>query len=213
MNKLNPSQNELNDSCYDELLKMARCNKKSMNSNSKSRMTLLFNKGIQRAVSSSLFSQKVFIGGASANLSDADLKAAFSKFGNFKIEKKKATDVSNFFYLIYESNLSVKNLLSSCAKNSVGEYFTLLGSQTVQIIPWEINNSHFVPTNNNTLLDNKKVIFVGGLHGKMTARFLADIFSGFGQIVMVTVDVDKYKYPIGSGRVAFADNEGKYSRN
>ncbi|CAD5123681.1 DgyrCDS12005 [Dimorphilus gyrociliatus] len=202
------SHEELVDSYSDELVKMARCNKRSVNSNPEPRIKLHFKRTIPRSVSSNLFSQKVFIGGAPPHMTDLDINEAFSKYGNFKVEKKKATDVNNFFYLIYESSACVKNLLNSCAKNTVGEYFTSLGSQTVQVIPWEINNSHFVPTNNQTLLDNKKVIFVGGLHGKMTAKFLADIFSGFGQIVMVTIDVDKFKYPIGSGRVAFADNDG-----
>ena len=45
-------------------------------------------------------------------------------------------------------------------------------------------------------LDSKKTIFVGNLHGTMTARYLwrlmEDLFSG---AVYAGVDIDKYKYP------------------
>ena len=78
-------------------------------------------------------------------------------------------------------------------------------------------------------LDSKKTIFVGNLHGTMTARYLwrlmEDLFSG---AVYAGVDIDKYKYPfveflfsfrffstkffcfrIGSGRVTF-DNSSSF---
>src|ERR1700721_2178585 len=45
-------------------------------------------------------------------------------------------------------------------------------------------------------LDSKKTIFVGNLHGTMTARYLwrlmEDLFNG---AVYAGVDIDKYKYP------------------
>lgn len=193
---------------YEELTFMARKNRRISSSNSKNRTTLLFNKNLSSVNLAGMFSQKVFVGGAPAGVSDSDVYGAFSKFGNFTIEKKKANEKSSFFYIIYDSSQCVKSLLTSCVINNVGEFYTRIANHIVQVIPWEINNSHYVPASNMTLLDNKKVVFIGGLHGKMTAKFIAEVFSYFGPIVMVTIDVDKYKYPIGSGRVAFSDNQG-----
>ncbi|CAD5119329.1 unnamed protein product [Dimorphilus gyrociliatus] len=194
---------------YDELTQLARKNRRMSNSHLKKRTTLLFNKNLSTVNISGMFSQKVFVGGAPPGISDTEILNAFGKYGNFTIEKKKANEKSSFFYVIYESNQCVKGLLTTCVINSVGEFYTRIGTHIVQVIPWEINNSHYVPATNMTLLDNKKVVFIGGLHGKMTAKFIAEVFSYFGPIVMVTIDVDKYKYPIGSGRVAFSDSQGK----
>jgi cytoplasmic polyadenylation element-binding protein len=45
-------------------------------------------------------------------------------------------------------------------------------------------------------LDSKKTIFVGNLHGTMTARYLWRLMEDlFGGAVYAGVDIDKYKYP------------------
>ena len=50
--------------------------------------------------------------------------------------------------------------------------------------------------------------FVGALHGQMTAMMLKIIFEEkFGKVLSVYLDTDKHKYPIGSGRVVFADQK------
>ncbi|VDP99650.1 unnamed protein product [Trichobilharzia regenti] len=49
-----------------------------------------------------------------------------------------------------------------------------------------------------------QTVFVGALHGIMTARVLFTIFNDlFGNVVRAVIDTDKYNYPIGSGRVVF----------
>ena len=46
-------------------------------------------------------------------------------------------------------------------------------------------------------LDSNKTIFVGALHGMMTAESLANIMNDlFGNVVYAGIDTDKYKYPI-----------------
>ena len=53
-------------------------------------------------------------------------------------------------------------------------------------------------------LDPQKTVFVGALHGMLTAEGLCNIFNDlFSGVVYAGVDTDKYKYPIGSGRVTF----------
>ncbi|KAI3386047.1 hypothetical protein SNEBB_001851 [Seison nebaliae] len=52
--------------------------------------------------------------------------------------------------------------------------------------------------------DTRLTIFVGALHGTITAKDLFQIMDNvFGEVSFVTIDVDKYKYPIGSARVTF----------
>ena len=47
-------------------------------------------------------------------------------------------------------------------------------------------------------LDPKKTVFVGALHGMITAQVLFSIMTElYGNVVFVGIDTDKYKYPIG----------------
>jgi len=53
-------------------------------------------------------------------------------------------------------------------------------------------------------LDNQKTVFVGALHGMLTAEGLAHVMNDlFGGVAYVGIDTDKFKYPIGSARVTF----------
>ena len=64
----------------------------------------------------------------------------------------------------------------------------------------------------NPQLDPQKTIFVGALHGMLTAQGLANIFDDlFGGVVYAGVDTDKFKYPLGSGRVTF-NNSRSYMK-
>ena len=41
-------------------------------------------------------------------------------------------------------------------------------------------------------------VFVGGLHGMLTATGLSNVMNDlFGNVVYVEIDTDKYKYPLG----------------
>ena len=75
------------------------------------------------------------------------------------------------------------------------------------MIPWAISDSNFVRSP-SPRLDPAKTVFVGALHGMLTAEALAiimnDLFSG---VLYAGIDTDKYKYPIGSGRVTFNNHK------
>ena len=79
-------------------------------------------------------------------------------------------------------------------------------NKEVQVIPWVIGDSTYVrcPTSR---MDANKTVFVGALHGMLSAECLANIFQDlFKGVVYAGIDTDKYKYPIGSGRVVFNNN-------
>ena len=58
------------------------------------------------------------------------------------------------------------------------------------------------------LQDASKTVFVGALHGMLSAECLAHIFQDlFKGVVYAGIDTDKYKYPIGSGRVVFNNTQ------
>lgn len=84
-------------------------------------------------------------------------------------------------------------------------------NKDVQVIPWIMSDSNFVKCP-FLRLDPQKTVFVGALHGMLTAEGLCNIFNDlFGGVVYAGVDTDKYKYPIGSGRVTF-NNDRSYMK-
>lgn len=67
----------------------------------------------------------------------------------------------------------------------------------VQVIPWVLADSNHVRSPSQRL-DAQKTIFVGALHGMITAEALASIMNDlFGNVVYAGIDTDKHKYPIG----------------
>ena len=75
--------------------------------------------------------------------------------------------------------------------------------QEVQIIPWVLSDSNYARCQSQRL-DPQKTVFVGALHGMMTAEALAVVFNDlFSGVIYAGLDTDKHKYPIGSGRVTF----------
>ena len=67
----------------------------------------------------------------------------------------------------------------------------------VQVIPWVLNDSNYVRQTSQRL-DPTKTVFVGALHGMMTAEALAHIMNDlFANVVYAGIDTDKHKYPIG----------------
>jgi cytoplasmic polyadenylation element-binding protein len=172
-----------------------------------------------------LLSQKVFIGGVPRFATETDIHANFDRFGVFEIQwpklhggHKEQHRENGFFHIVFHNAKSVCALLDSCSRhtnnNACADYFihfeTATGSRkTVEVIPWNIGDNNYA-LRPPQQLDSKKTIFVGNLHGTMTARYLwrlmEDLFSG---AVYAGVDIDKYKYPIGSGRVTF-DNSSSF---
>ena len=122
-----------------------------------------------------------------------------------------------FAYVIYESEYSVRSLVGNCiedyqnGRDRVEYYFKIstrrVRNKEVQIIPWILADNNFALCTPKEL-DPKKTVFVGNLHGTMTARDLAHIMNElFGCVVYAGIDIDKLKYPIGSGRVTFSHQQ------
>ncbi len=67
----------------------------------------------------------------------------------------------------------------------------------MQVIPWILSDSNSVRQPSQRL-DPGKTVFVGALHGMLTAEGLAHILNDlFGNVVYAGIDTDKHKYPIG----------------
>lgn len=165
-----------------------------------------------------IYSSKVFLGGVPWDISDEGLMEAFAQFGTVKIQwpAKEARSSppatkAGYVYIIFDSDKNVKALLAACTQDyssGGGKYMFNISSRRmrckeVQVIPWIISDSNYVrcPTQR---LDTHKTVFVGALHGMLTAEGLAQVMQElFGGVAYVGIDTDKYKYPIGSGRVTF----------
>ncbi|XP_076448509.1 cytoplasmic polyadenylation element-binding protein-like [Babylonia areolata] len=167
-----------------------------------------------RAHKNPVYSQKVFIGGVPWDITEAGLQAAFNRFGTLKIEWPGK---DGYVYLLFDVEKSVRSLLLSCTHDfSTGDYYFKISSRRmrskeVQIIPWVMGDSNHVRQPSQRL-DSGKTVFVGALHGMITAEILGNIMNDlFGNVVYAGIDTDKHKYPIGSGRVTFS-NKKSYMR-
>lgn len=157
-------------------------------------------------------------------------------------KEQNAAQPKGYVYVIFESEKQVKALLQACSiqdnfsgsssgestgsipslcsssvsGNTSGNYYYKISSKRikekeVEVIPWIIGDSNYIK-NTNQKLDSSKTVFVGALHGKLTAEALAKIMNDlFDGVVYAGIDTDKYKYPIGSGRVTF-NNMRSYMR-
>ncbi|CAJ0948707.1 unnamed protein product, partial [Mesorhabditis belari] len=170
-----------------------------------------------------VYSCKLFIGGIPYDVSERLLYDAFAPYGRCRIEWPGRGRIRGvlqrgktvgYIYVVFDEEKSAKQLLKDCKQFNMDTqdlYFTLnipsaSGGNTrqVQVIPWVVSDANYVhdPTGK---LDPKKTIFVGGLHGMLTAEALFTIMNQtFGDVIYVGIDTDKYKYPIGSGRVTFS---------
>ncbi|XP_055330283.1 cytoplasmic polyadenylation element-binding protein 1-B-like isoform X2 [Paramacrobiotus metropolitanus] len=177
----------------------------------------------------------VFVGGVPWDITEKDLQSAFACFGAVKFEwpvgfgpksAGKARDLQSsplrgpkygYLYLIFETEKSVLNLLGSCTYEVERQgpcFFYKVSSEkiqkkAVQIIPWQLNNGKWVQPGYVPEVDEdapQRTVFVGGIHGQITAGSLARIMIQlFGPVGAVELDTDKTRYPIGSGRVVFRD--------
>ncbi|XP_033098054.1 uncharacterized protein LOC117101995 [Anneissia japonica] len=160
------------------------------------------------------YSCKVFIGGVPWDITEAGLVAAFSQFGNVRVDWPGKEDNSKSMpkghvYIVLESDRAVKTLLASCRQDlrTGGYYFKIASKRArckeIQVIPWILADSNFARCPSQRL-DINKTVFIGALHGMMNAEGLAHTMNDlFGGVVYAGIDTDKFKYPIGSGRVTF----------
>ncbi|XP_065568998.1 cytoplasmic polyadenylation element-binding protein 1-like [Artemia franciscana] len=167
-----------------------------------------------------VFSCKVFLGGVPWDTDDELLASTFQEFGNIRVEWPNRDNCpappKGYVYIIFESEKQVKKMLGRCTidPRDGGSYFYVSSrkfrAKEVQVIPWVLSDSNYVPIGTGLSfpghrLDTKRTVFVGALHGVMTAENLYRIFNEtFGDVIYAGIDTDKYKYPIGSGRVTFS---------
>ncbi|RWS21329.1 Cytoplasmic polyadenylation element-binding protein 1-B-like protein, partial [Leptotrombidium deliense] len=175
------------------------------------------------------YSCKVFLGGVPWDITESGLMEAFSSFGPIRVQwpgrdvrstpnPNPHSQKAGYVYVIFDTDRQVKSLLQSCTHDfSQGGkwYFNIsskkMRAKEVQVIPWVISDSNFVSSPAERL-DPQKTVFVGALHGMLTAQGLAQIMNDlFGGVVYCGIDTDKYKYPIGSGRLTF-NNAKSYSK-
>ncbi|VDL81326.1 unnamed protein product [Nippostrongylus brasiliensis] len=177
-----------------------------------------------RNYSNPTFSSKIFVGGVPWDVTEEALTEAFSPYGSCRVEwpskevrshsdARSRGKVTGYVYIVFETERSVKSLLQDCSQQfgSAGEWYFKIKARRnqacetrqVQVIPWVVSDSSYIddPT---CRLDPKKTVFVGALHGMITAHVLFSIMNElYGNVVFVGIDTDKHKYPIGSGRVTF----------
>ncbi|XP_050068318.1 uncharacterized protein LOC126556837 [Anopheles maculipalpis] len=154
-------------------------------------------------------------------------------------KEQQATQPKGYVYIIFESDKQVKALLQACTYTNTGHNGSMHGnhgglnsathlsqtgtkinfkisskrikSKDVEVIPWNIADSNYVKSSSQKL-DPTKTVFVGALHGQLTAEGLAMIMNDlFDGVVYVGIDTDKYKYPLGSARVTF-NNSRSYMK-
>jgi len=171
-----------------------------------------------------VYSPKVFLGGMPYDITETGLIETFAPFGSIKIQwpqkerGKNDGQKAGYVYVIFEHDRNVKALLQACTHDfsNGGKYYFNVSSRKmkckdVQVIPWVIADSNFVRCPSQRL-DSSKTVFVGALHGMLTAEGLAHVMNDlFGGVAYVGIDTDKFKYPIGSARVTF-NNQKSYMK-
>lgn len=173
-----------------------------------------------RTYKNPVFSCKVFLGGVPWDVTEQGLIETFGRFGPLRVQwpgkdvrQPPGQTKAGYVYLVYESERYVKALLQACTQDfGAGShpekyYYRLssrrMRSKEVQVIPWVLADSNYL-RNQSGRPDLHRTVFVGALHGMLTAEGLAKIMNDlFGGVAYVGIDSDKYKYPLGSGRVTF----------
>ncbi|OQR67082.1 Cytoplasmic polyadenylation element-binding-like [Tropilaelaps mercedesae] len=156
-------------------------------------------------------SRKVFVGGLSRDMNSRCLLEAFQAFGVERIEWYPRAE-KGFAYAIFRRESKLRTLLNVCSRDVQGRYYFKVGTlrpyreRQVQLIPWLVDDSdlpQFEVEGGRPEISNRTV-FVGALHGEMTAKDLAIVMQEtFGTVLAVGLDTDKFKYPCGTARVTF----------
>ncbi|XP_070514506.1 cytoplasmic polyadenylation element-binding protein 1 isoform X5 [Cardiocondyla obscurior] len=166
------------------------------------------------------YSPKVFLGGVPWDVTEAILISTFKQFGPVRVEwpaKAPSAQPKGYAYIIFESEKQVRAMLSCCTHditNGKRWYYKIISKRSkpkdVQVIPWTLENSNYIKSSSQRL-DAHKTVFVGALHGMLTAAGLAKVMDDlFHGVIYAGIDTDKYKYPIGSGRVTFSTKQSYF---
>uniref|UniRef100_A0A1I7UAA2 RRM domain-containing protein n=1 Tax=Caenorhabditis tropicalis TaxID=1561998 RepID=A0A1I7UAA2_9PELO len=131
-----------------------------------------------------------------------------SSSGEGSIGEKRPQHLG-YVFLLFEKERSVRDLVSECFEEEEGLFITLessIESIRVQIRPWLLADAEFL-MDFNVPINTKLVAFIGGVPRPLKAVELAHFFEQtYGNVVCVGIDIDnKFKYPRGSGRVAFSN--------
>ncbi|XP_072929365.1 cytoplasmic polyadenylation element-binding protein 3 isoform X2 [Epargyreus clarus] len=179
------------------------------------------------------FSPKVFLGGLPWDITEHALLNALRHFQPVRVEwPGRAGSAGSggaggggagagggsprgYAYVTLESERRVRALLAAARRDGHDWYYGItsrnMRTKEVQVIPWAVADSNWV-VGGSVRLEPARTVFVGALHGMLSAHALAlimnDLFSG---VVYAGIDTDKNKYPIGSGRVTF-NNVRSYVR-
>lgn len=136
-------------------------------------------------------SPKVFIGGVPFFLSKDELMQNLSNYGVIEIDKK-----SSYAYALFADESDVNNFLNNCFYdfNSDSWFFVISTRNhernTLQIVPWFINDSNWHYLNSPKV--SSRTVFVGGLHGRISAANLSRILNDlFDNVTHVNINVDK----------------------
>lgn len=173
-----------------------------------------------------IVSNKVFVGGISHSMNREIINTFFGKFGvvfvDWPVKSKsnnrgKATPVSSYSYLflVYSEEQSVIKLMKACTQSGGDFFVTVPGCRDmIQIRPWFIENAFYISSKarNARIVDIHRTVFVGGLPRIVTAEEIAHMFSEFGKVLLVTIDIDQdYGYPKGAARVTF-DRDSAFNK-
>ncbi len=179
-----------------------------------------------------IYSCKVFLGGIPYDLTDSDLHCTFAQFGHIQIQwpgkdiksaiDGAAANKAGYVYIIFESYDNVAALLNACTisykdLDSGCRFYYNISSRRqkgkeVQVIPFDIGDRFYMKGSFSGQMEHSNTVFVGALHGMLTADGLAKVMDDlFGGVIFAGLDTDKHKYPLGSGRVSF-DNQDSYMK-
>ncbi|XP_023934845.1 cytoplasmic polyadenylation element-binding protein 1-B isoform X2 [Bicyclus anynana] len=162
------------------------------------------------------YSAKVFMGGLPWDMSEEALLEALHQFHPIRVEwPGREAAPRGFAYVTLESERHVRALLGA-ARRAGRKWLLRVASRSqrskdAEVIPWAVADSDWVLGGERGVrLQPERTVFVGALHGVLSAAALAQIMNDlFAGVVYAGIDTDKSKYPIGSGRVTF-DNMRSY---
>uniref|UniRef100_A0A1I7T2P0 RRM domain-containing protein n=1 Tax=Caenorhabditis tropicalis TaxID=1561998 RepID=A0A1I7T2P0_9PELO len=166
-----------------------------------------------------IVSNKVFVGGISHSVNRQLVNDFFAKYGEVFIDwpmknkghhsryKKSAMSSYSYLFLVYTSEDFIINLLRDCDQSYHGFFVSLpFYYEPMQIRPWFIENTFYMAdgVRDAKVIDIHRTVFVGGLPRIVTANQIAEIFSQFGKVLVVTIDIDMdYGYPKDVARITF----------
>ncbi|XP_021203053.2 cytoplasmic polyadenylation element-binding protein 1-B isoform X1 [Bombyx mori] len=166
-----------------------------------------------------VYSPKVFLGGLPWDITEHALMHTLRHFHPVCVEwpgrEFGGTAPRGFAYVTLESERRVRELLSASRCDGRDWYYRItsrkMRTKEVQVIPWSVSGASWV-RGASARLAARRTVFVGALHGCLSAAALATVMDDlFAGVVYAGIDTDKNKYPIGSGRVTF-DNVRSYVR-